>query len=73
VTAVASGRRRHHGTGDEHHHAIAAVHPLRGGIPRHTTLLAEAAAARNIDLQVITFTRRNPSVLYKGASDRDLA
>lgn len=50
---------------------VGPTHPFRGGIPRHTTLLGEAVAARNIDLQVITFTRQYPRLLYKGASDRD--
>lgn len=50
---------------------VGPTHPYRGGIPRHTTLMAEAIAARGADLRVITFRRQYPSWLYKGATDRD--
>lgn len=50
---------------------VGPTHPFRGGIPRHTTLMAEAIAARGTDLSVVTFSRQYPAWLYKGASDRD--
>src|SRR5690606_16879056 len=50
---------------------VGPTHPFRGGIPLHTTLMAEAIAARGHSLNVVTFTRQYPGWLYKGASDRD--
>lgn len=50
---------------------VGPTHPYRGGIPRHTTLMAEAIATRGADLSVMTFTRQYPAWLYKGASDKD--
>ncbi|MFP3899978.1 MAG: glycosyltransferase [Acidimicrobiia bacterium] len=50
---------------------VGPTHPFRGGIPRHTTLLTDAAAETGIDTQLVTFTRQYPGWLYKGASDRD--
>ena len=49
---------------------VGPTHPFRGGIPRHTTLMAEAIATR-ADIRLITFTRQYPGWLYKGARDRD--
>lgn len=44
--------------------------PFRGGIAHHTSLLAEALAARH-DLRFVGFSRMYPGWLYPGASDRE--
>lgn len=50
---------------------VGPTHPFRGGIARHTTLLADAVADADIDVRLVSFSRQYPRWLYKGASDRD--
>lgn len=50
---------------------VGPTHPFRGGIARHTTLLADAAAEAGIDVRLVSFSRQYPRWLYKGVSDRD--
>ena len=50
---------------------VGPTHPFRGGIPRHTTLFADAAAGSDLDVDLVTYTRQYPEWLYKGESSRD--
>ena len=50
---------------------VGPTHPYRGGIARHTTLLADAAVDAGVGLRLVSFARQYPGWLYKGATDRD--
>ena len=49
---------------------VGPVHPFRGGIAHFTTSLANAAA-RLHSVEVLSFRRLYPKLLYPGGSDRD--
>ena len=49
---------------------VGPVHPFRGGIAHFTTALANAAC-RNHSVEVVSFRRLYPAILYPGQSDRD--
>lgn len=50
---------------------IGPVHPFRGGIAHHTTLLAQASTTLGGAVSVWSFRRLYPRWLYPGSSDRD--
>ena len=50
---------------------IGPVYPYRGGIAHYTSALAEALEARGHKLQVISFKRQYPAILYPGETDKD--
>ena len=49
---------------------LGPLHPFRGGIAHHTMMLAQTLHKKH-NLQLITFKRQFPSLLYPGATDRD--
>jgi glycosyltransferase involved in cell wall biosynthesis len=50
---------------------IGPVFPYRGGIAHHTTLLARSIEESGHDVQLISFRRQYPTLLYPGQSDKD--
>ena len=50
---------------------VGPVYPYRGGIAQYTTFLAQALKKAEHQLQMISFRRQYPSILYPGASDKD--
>jgi len=49
---------------------VGPAYPLRGGIAHHTNLLSRALAERH-SIQVITFTRQYPSLLFPGTTQKE--
>ncbi|MHB0998966.1 MAG: glycosyltransferase [Armatimonadota bacterium] len=49
---------------------IGPIHPLRGGIAHHTTLLCQNLASRH-EINAISFKRLYPSILFPGKSQVD--
>ena len=51
---------------------LAPIAPFRGGIARHTTALARSLATRvDADVEIESFARLYPRLLYPGENDRD--
>jgi glycosyltransferase involved in cell wall biosynthesis len=50
---------------------IGPAYPLRGGIAHHTYWLHQQLAARGHDVQVISFRRLYPALLFPGTSEQD--
>ncbi|MEN3331054.1 MAG: hypothetical protein V7641_419 [Blastocatellia bacterium] len=50
---------------------IGPAHPLRGGIAHHVYWLRQQMVARGHEVQVISFRKLYPSLLFPGTSERD--
>ncbi|HAF62980.1 MAG TPA: hypothetical protein DCK95_11750 [Anaerolineaceae bacterium] len=50
---------------------IGPVYPYRGGIAHFTTLLAKKLIEVGNDVQVISFKKQYPNILFPGKSDKD--
>ncbi len=50
---------------------VGPVHPLRGGIAEHTAGVAEAASLRGHVVDVFSYSRQYPSLLFPGRSQFD--
>ena len=50
---------------------VGPAYPLRGGIAHHTYWLSRQLAARGHDVQVISFRRLYPALLFPGKTERD--
>jgi D-inositol-3-phosphate glycosyltransferase len=50
---------------------IGPAYPLRGGIAHHTYWLRQQLVARGHDVQVISFRRLYPALLFPGTTERD--
>ena len=51
---------------------IGPVYPYRGGIAHFTTMLAKKLMEEGHEVQVISFKKQYPALLYPGKSDKDL-
>lgn len=45
---------------------VGPTHPFKGGIAQHTTTLATRMAARGADVEILSWSRQYPKVLYPG-------
>jgi len=52
---------------------VGPAHPLRGGIALHTAEMASAAAARGHDVEVVSYRRLYPRLLFPGRTQLDPA
>src|SRR4051812_5389219 len=50
---------------------VGTAYPLRGGIAHYVALLAETLVRRGHEVQIITFKRQYPKVLFPGKSQEE--
>jgi D-inositol-3-phosphate glycosyltransferase len=72
---VFNSLRRHHSqqqqTGMHRIVVVGPVEPFRSGVARHTSALAKALAARpDTQVDVLSFSRQYPALLFPGEDDR---